>query len=522
MADTLVELIRSNAQSLGDRTAYRFWRDGAVTDVTWSKFDRDCDAFAQLLIDRGAMPGDRIVLLSENRYEWLAADQAILRAGAITVALHYPLTKEQAAAQAKDCGARLAIVSGEHQSAKLPDLDCILIDSIGCQPSDEVMRRSKAIDPNDVATIIYTSGTTGESKGAMLTHQNLLSNARALRELVQAESHENVVLNFLPLSHIYARTSDYLSAAVQGVIMALAASIETVGQDLQTFRPHAINAVPRFYEKVRERIIERRIVRLLGPLGRRLAVKKAFGGRLRYAFSGGAALDPTVQQFFSQAGLTVYQGYGLTETSPVVSTCWEKAFKPNTAGRAAPSVEIKIAEDGEILVRGPNVFVGYWNNEAATKEAFDEDGWFRTGDVGEFDNDGFLKITDRKKDIFVLSGGKNVAPMPIENALANDPFILQAVVFGDKQKFTGALIVPDREALSAKFDLSDNEGIKTFLQQRIDLELATFSPHERVKRFAIVEEPFSMENGSMTVTLKLRRSRILQQYADLVEKVYRD
>jgi long-chain acyl-CoA synthetase len=408
--------------------------------------------------------------------------------------------------------------------------------SDSCATSPTLVRETAELNHWDsLATIIYTSGTTGDSKGVMLSHGNLLSSMYASMQIFPPPGREYVMLNFLPLSHIYARTCDYLVVLGLGVQMAFAESFETLAQNLQEVRPHAINGVPRFYEKVRERVMEvinsKPFLRLLGGYARKKGMRRAFGGRLIWAISGGAALDPQVAEFYWENGIQLFQGYGLTETSPVLTGNNPKHNKIGTVGVPFPGVEIKIAEDGEILARGPNIMKGYWRKPEATAEAIDADGWFHTGDVGEIVDDKYLRLTDRKKDIFVLAGGKNIAPVALETALIRNPYIEQAVIYGDKKKFVSALIVPDfvhleewaqKEGIEyhSREELVQNPKVYALIEQQVEETMRPFAPYERVKRFILLPQAFTFEAGDVTVTLKMRRARIIERYREQLDALY--
>lgn len=558
-AKTLVELFQTQAENLGSQTLFLHKVNRVYTPVSWSETRERAQAVAASLIARGIQPGDRVVILSENRLEWILADLAILHTGAIAVTIHFPLTATQIQEQIADSGATAAFISNEAQMQKLraiqaqtptlrqiisfdPVSDAVSFDELEAQGAALLRDKpllwretSDALTWDSIATLIYTSGTTGESKGVTLSHGNLLSNLYSVLPLFKPEQPSNTILNLLPLSHIYARNSDYWGTIGHGVIMAFAESIETIAQNLQEVKPHMINGVPRLYEKVRERVLqvtsEKWLYRLLGSIARRKGIKRAFGGQLRYAVSGGAALDPQVAEFYFDHGLPVYQGYGLTETSPVLTVGREGHHKMGTAGTPVPGVEIKIAPDGEILARGPNIMKGYWQKPKETAEAISPDGWFHTGDVGTIVDSRYLQITDRKKDILVLAGGKNIAPVAIETALVRDPFIEQAVVYGDKQKFVSALIVPDRLALT---EWAKRKGLSTEpydalvkhpevvqkIERQVETAMKDFAPYEQVKKFILLSEPFTLQDGDVTITLKMRRARIIQRYRDAIDALY--
>ncbi|MDW8106321.1 MAG: long-chain fatty acid--CoA ligase [Armatimonadota bacterium] len=560
-ARTIPSLFQTQAETLGESTLYLVKREGVYQPISWQTVRRDVETLAAALIARGIQPGDRVAILSENRYEWVVADLAILHAGAVSVTLHFPLTPNQVEEQLRDSEARAIFVSNVQQAQKVEQIRANLpalqhffsFDAVSgwtslgaLQHEGEAVLRDKptlvretaeTLTWDSLATLIYTSGTTGESKGVMLSHGNLLSSMYASMYSFPPQGRDYVMLNFLPLSHIYARTCDYLVALGLGVQMAFAESFDTLRENLQEVRPHAINGVPRFYEKVRERVMEvinsKPFLRLLGGYARRKGLQRAFGGRLIWAISGGAALDPQVAEFYWENGVQLYQGYGLTETAPVLTSNTPKHNKIGTVGVPFPGVEIKIADDGEILARGPNVMKGYWRKPEATAEAIDSDGWFHTGDVGEIVDGKYLRITDRKKDIFVLAGGKNIAPVALETALVRNPYIEQAVVYGDKKKFVSALIVPDFVNLeewaqqqgltyASREELVRDPRVYAFMETQVAEAMRPFAHYEQVKKFILLPEAFTFEAGDVTVTLKIRRARIIERYRAQLDALYEE
>jgi len=431
---------------------------------------------------------------------------------------------------------------------------------------DDFDRVALSILPDDLATIIYTSGTTGVPKGAMLSHYNLVNNIETLHSLVDFNSGDRA-LSFLPLSHVLERMCTYAWLYV-GACIAYAESVDTVADNLMEARPTIMVSVPRFFDKFYAAVIDsvlvspnlqRRIFFWALQVGRKyvqlklnhrqlpawlkfryqLASRLVFskivartGGRVRFFVSGGAPLSREIAEFFYALGILIIEGYGLTETSPVISLNTLTDFKFGTVGKILPGEEVKFAPDGEILVRGPNVMKGYFNKEAETKEAF-EDGWFKTGDVGYLDQDGFLVITDRKKDIIVTSGGKNVAPQPIENALAASPYIANAVVVGDRRKFVSALIVPDFEKLkkyaaennitfSSQRELIDKPEIYEFFMQETNRLTPHLASYEKIKKIILLDRDFEIESGEMTPTLKIRRKVVEEKYKPLIDRLYAD
>jgi long-chain acyl-CoA synthetase len=550
----LCTMHRSQCNVLGPRTALRYKRNGLYHDVTWSDYRWMADRAAAGLIELGVRHGDRVAILAENRYEWMVADQAILSTGAADVPLHAPLAPRQVEYQVGHSESRGIIVSNQEQADKvfevlssLPNLEFLIsfchvtaprsakirvltFDGLmqrGAQAhlENQILAREAEVTGDDLATIIYTSGTTGNPKGVMLTHRNLVLNAETTLE-IGPQPPTDVLLSWLPYSHIYARTCDLYVSVMAGSTVALAESMDTLVLNLAETRPSTLTSVPRFYEKVWTRVEQL-------PLDARdAALKKIFGPRIRQLSSGGAPLPKHVCQGFFEAGLPLLEGYGLTETSPVVSFNTVDNFRIGTVGRAIPGVEIKIAPDGEILVRGPNVMKGYWRNPEATSEAIEKEGWFHTGDVGNLDADGYLSITDRKKDLIITSAGKNIAPSELERLLVSDIYIDQAVVYGDGRRFVSALVVPNFEQLRQKAaelkctlestpdGFIDVRCIHEFLAQRIDAVMQQVSNPERVKKFLVLDRPFQVDADELTATLKVRRNHILRKYEPKLAALY--
>jgi long-chain acyl-CoA synthetase len=539
----------------------------------------------------GIQPGDRVAILSENRPEWAMADYAILCAGAWSVPIYPTLPASQIAPLLKDAGVRAIFVSNLEQLGKIltikaqcPGLDhVILID--GSPPGEPGFttfhgvvergrpalemnpavfeQRASRVRPEDVATIIYTSGTTGEPKGAMLTHANLVSNVIGGCEVIPF-TEDAVALSFLPLSHVFERMIDY-AYLHKGASIAYAESIDRLAANFTEVNPHCFGAVPRVYEKVHARILakaeagsplKRKIfawsvgvgrgrvaqVRKDGSLPTSLGwkakvadalvfqkIRAALGTRFRFAVSGGAPLARDLAEFFIGAGVQVFEGYGLTETSPVICVNGPGRWRPGTVGRPIRDVELKIAADGEILTRGPHVMKGYFNKPQATAEAIDADGWFHTGDIGRID-DGFLTITDRKKDLIVLAGGKKAAPQPIENELKKSPYIALPIVVGDRQKFLAALIVPNFERIkewasasrrTLRLESLDADAdVRRLFQAEIDAYNADKPHHEQIRAFALLPTELTVEDGSITPTLKVKRRVLESRYGALIETMY--
>ena len=553
MPKNLAAFHREACRRLGANTALRFKRWGRYQDLSWNDYRRQADGAAAGLIELGINPGDRVAILSENRYEWLIADHAILSAGAVNVPLHAPLTAVQAAYQLGHSDARGIFVSGQVQADKvaavldsLPLLEFVVAFEPVALPSrlknmawaglmqrgwlrgeaamHEIQRREAALAGDDLATLIYTSGTTGNPKGVMLTHDNLLSNALATRQLAEIQ-HGDVQLSWLPYSHIYARTVDHYLTTAAGTTLALAESVDTLVTNLAETQPMWMNSVPRFYEKVWSGI------ETLAPEKRARELRRIFGKNLRHLSSGGAPLPRHIAAAFYELGLPIFEGYGLTESSPVI--CFNSAARHRlgSVGPVIGGVEVRIAPDGEILTRGPHVMLGYWKDPQATEQAI-VDGWLHTGDVGHLDADGFLFITDRKKDLIITSGGKNIAPTELERLLISDPYIDQAVVYGDRRPFVVAIVVPNFSKLEDevnsqgwKLEVVDGfirtPAVLAFYQARIDQLMEAVSQPERVKSCLLLSRPFQAADEELTATLKLRRRHIIAKFEPQIAALYK-
>lgn len=552
MPNNLASMHRESCLRYGPDCALRFKRYGRYQDLSWTDYRHQADGAAAGLVELGVKPGDRVSIFSENRHEWLIADHAILSAGAVNVPLHAPLTAPQAAYQIGHSDARGIFVSNQAQADKiaavlgeLPLLEFLIsFEPINPPPRlkyftwqglkhrgwqrgrdglAEILRREAALTGDDLATIIYTSGTTGNPKGVVLTHSNLVSNALATRDVSDVHPGD-VQLSWLPYSHIYARTVDHYLTTATGTTLALADSVDTLLVNLAEVHPMWMTAVPRFYEKVWT------LVEAAPPEKRAKRLREIFGPRLRHLSSGGAPLPKHIGAAFTEMGIPLYEGYGLTESSPVIS--FNSVFKSRlgTVGRAIPGVEVKIAPDGEVLSRGPHIMRGYWKNPEATAQTI-VDGWLCTGDVGTLDADGFLSITDRKKDLIITSGGKNIAPTELERLLISDPFIDQAVVYGDRRPFVTAIVVPnfaelDKEsgARGWKTDIVDGfiatPAILQFYQQRIDKLMTAVSQPERVKKILLLGRAFQLADDELTATLKVRRRHIIGRFEGQLAALY--
>jgi long-chain acyl-CoA synthetase len=534
--DTLVSLFERRVAESGDRPALWTFRDGAFRSETWRELGDDVERTAAALVNLGVQPGDRVVQWSENRREWIVTDLAILTIGAIHVPIHAPLSGPQAAEQINDCGANIVIVSTAEQLAKLNTAKSSLRNNIqtfthdraanadSLNPKSSILNpKSSRLQPHSLATIIYTSGTTGEPKGAMLTHANLVHNAITSIEAYGCESDE-VALNILPLSHIFARTCDLYTWIATGTELAIGRGREMVLEDCALVRPTVFRCVPYFFDKV---------MRALRDHGRENdpgALRQVLGGRIRSLCSGGAALPNHVAEFYNARGIALVQGYGLTETSPVITLSSSTANRLGAVGRAIRDVEIRIAPDGEILTRGPHVMLGYWNKPQATRDVL-VDGWFATGDLGHLDDDGYLFITGRKKELIVTAAGKNIAPVHLEALLTEDPLIAQAMVIGDGRNYLTALIVPNPEPLKQEIIANGisigspaealvHPKVRELYAERIKSRLAGVSTYEQVKQFTLLGQGFTIESGELTPTLKLRREIIARNYAEQINAMY--
>jgi long-chain acyl-CoA synthetase len=550
------------------------WQDefGEWQPVSSDQIYQRVRALGESFLSWGARKGDRIALIGENRWEWAVTDFAVLAIGAIDVPIYPTLTGEQVAALVWDAECRIAVVSTREQFDKLNAvrsqtiLERIVIMDSAEPPEGAIAMTTllagadqrgserdpvfdalvRAVEPKDLATLIYTSGTTGEPKGVALTHGNIASNQNICAEDFNFNSTDSCI-SFLPLSHITARALDYVMYN-SGAQVAYCSKFDKLPKAMREVRPTVLVGVPRVYEKIRQAVesqsalspVKKRILAWAVRLGSayrvtvydgrkptslmwKLAAKlvyskvaEAFGGRVRIFVSGGAPLGIDTAQWFASVGIALWEGYGLTETSPVISLNTPAHHHLGSAGYPLPNVELKLAEDGELLVRGPSVFVGYWQKPEATAECFDAEGWFRTGDIAHIDSDGFLFITDRKKELLKTSGGKLVAPQPIENKLKNNALVAHAALVGDKHKFISALISPNFVALE---DWARHHGIQAKsraelvadsrvvalygeIVREVNGNLANF---ETLKRFRVVPEEWTLESGELTPSMKLKR-----------------
>ncbi len=590
--ETLNQLLAQAAQEYQKDDALLYKRSGAWQRISSESWLARARHLALGLHTLGIERGDRVAVLSENRHEWFLVDAALQILGAPNVPVYATLTSGQVAYILKDSESKAVIVSDTAQQKKLaeargglPALQHVItldpataiegtsleaVEARGRKEAERdpgaAERLANAVTPEDLASIVYTSGTTGDPKGVMLTNRNFVSNVKASRQVLPL-SPKDRALSALPYSHVFERmVGQYLYPAC-GVSVALAASIDTVIEDLGQIHPTVMTMVPRFYEKMYARVkesaaagspLKRRIFewaiatgrehgeyRLRGespPFGLGLRYKIAtalvfkklhhrLGGELRYFVSGSAPLSKEIADFFWAAGITILEGYGLTETSPVISVNQPERLRFGTVGPPVPGVEVEIAADGEILARGENVMKGYWRNEPATREAIDSRGFFHTGDIGVFDGDGFLRITDRKKDIIVTAGGKNIAPQAIEGKLKTNAFISDVVVVGNRRSFVAALILPNFEKLTiwcresslpaeGRAQMAAHPRVVALIMGEVEKVNLEFAQYERVKKVALLSEEFTIERGELTPTLKARRSVIESRYKHLIDELY--
>ncbi len=565
---------------------------GKYVSISTQEFGNRVKNFALGLKDIGVESGDKLIIFSENCPNWVMTDLANLCIGGITVPIYTSLVPEQIKYIIDNSDAGVVVCSDLELWKKIEAVKNELTKVkhfIILQPEapegvltlSEVRDKGKRLDnedpklfeklamsvkPDDIASIIYTSGTTGMPKGVMLFHSNFVSNVENVTEVVEF-SEKDTTLSFLPLSHVLERMVTF-AYIYKGCSIAYAESVETVGENLVEIRPHIMVSVPRVFEKIYAKVIDnvlassavkRKIFFWAAGVGKECGRKKLLkqsisrwlkfknniahklvfskiiektGGRVRFFVSGGAALSKDIAEFFYAMGLVVLEGYGLTETSPVITVNTFDNLKFGSVGLPIPGVKVKIADDGEILSKGPHIMKGYYKMEAETNEAI-KDGWFYTGDIGYLDEEGFLVITDRKKDIIVTAGGKNVAPQMIESILKMDPYITTAVVVGDGRKFVSALVVPDFEKLekyakeknisySSHEDLVKNDKIISFFEEEIDKRLANLSSYEKVKKVILLEKDFEIEKGEVTPTLKIKRNYVENKYKNQIDTLYKE
>ena len=560
--------------------------------ISSQEFLRRVAGLANCFVELGVKPGDRVGLFAPNCPEWHTADFAISGSGAVTVPVYFNESPDRMAYILNHCGAEVLFIAGNSQFERflrvrnqLPNLQQVIVSGAGDAMPAEFLhyetliltcglnevsayrKRAAQVLPTQLASIIYTSGTTGEPKGVMLTHNNFSSNVTDSCKDIELHSGADLAVSFLPLAHVYGRTLDYLYI-FEGCPVAYVEAVENVAQALLEVHPTVLAAVPRFFEKIYARLMEQGsttkglkhsifefamhtareaapwrcgeksanlALKLQWAVADRLVYSKiraGTGGRLRLILSGGAPLSKALGEFFWATGIPIYQGYGLTETSPILTSNYPKN-RIGSSGRPIANVQIRIADDGEILAKGPCVMQGYYKSPESTREVLSEDGWFRTGDVGYLDKDNYLFITDRKKDLLKTAAGKFVAPQPIENALKTSPYILNAMVVGDQRKFIVALIVPNAATLSARLaeeglkfssnaELAAHPRAYAVIENEVNRLTAHLAQYESIKRFALLAEDFTFDSGALTFTMKLKRRVVEKQYRDLIDKLYAD
>lgn len=590
---TIPELFFNTIDQYGNHDAFFEKVNDQWVGVTFNEIYEKVNSFAAGLRHMGVRKNDKIAILSANNPRWAISDYAVTCLGAATVTVYPTLIPHQIKFIVDDSETKIIIVENEVQAGKVleifddsPKLDKIItmnnsladnehvitmdaVIELGEQEIDKgfsVRESAKEVTPNDLLTLIYTSGTTGNPKGVMLTHNNLVSNVKSGRKAISV-SEEDVFLSFLPLSHSFERMVGHYTAFSAGSTVYYAESIDTVAENMGEVHPTVMTSVPRLYEKMYAKVLDKvsndsplkqKIFWWALGVGKRAAkliqrnqqptgllalkfkiadklvfskLKERVGGRIRYFVSGGAPLSKDIGEFFSSANIPILEGYGLTETSPVITVNRIQLYKFGTVGPPIDGVEVKIADDGEILCRGDNVMKGYYNNPEATREVIDEDGWFHTGDIGEFDEDGYLRITDRKKNLIVTSGGKNIAPAPLENALTKSKYIEQCLVIGDRRKFVSALVVPSFETLSewAKAnnvptdnhsELVKNEKVVALFNGVVEEAMAEFAKYEKVKKISILPNPWTIEDGELTPKLSVKRKVVESKYKAEIDAIY--
>lgn len=590
MIETLGQLFLNTIKSYPKDDLMLYKDAGRYVPISTDEVAKRVKNICLGLKELGLDPGDKLIIVSDNRPEWVMTDLANLCLGGITVPIYTTLLPEQVRYIIDNSDAKIVCYSDEEQWKKIEEIKSTLskVENYitfaeeapeGVLTLEELKQKGEALDkedsslferlasagkPDDVASIIYTSGTTGIPKGVMLTHKNFVSNIQSVSTVIEFSA-EDTVLSFLPLAHVLERMVVF-TYLYKGCSIAFAESIDTVGENLLEVKPQIMVSVPRVFEKIYARVIDnvlassslkRKIffwaVKVGKEYGRRklegqaipkslqrkrgLAEKLVFskviektGGRVRFFVSGGAPLSKDIADFFYALGLVVLEGYGLTETSPVISVNSFENLKFGTVGKPIPGVEVKIADDGEILSKGPHIMKGYYRLEAETQEVIKDD-WFYTGDIGHLDEEGFLVITDRKKDIIVTSGGKNIAPQPIENLLKTNPYISNAVVLGDRRKFISALIIPNFEKIEAYAksnnitysnlgELIKNEQVVSFIESEVDKMSGNLASYERVKKIRLLDRDFEIEHDEITPSLKVKRNIVGDKHKAIIDEMY--
>ncbi len=590
-AATLAQVFDQKAQHFGARVFLRDKREKVWHDHSWAAVSDAAGRLRVGLIRLGIKPGDRVAILSDNSPQWVIVDQAVLGLGATTVPLYTTSNLEETRHVLSDSGARIVAANGPEMVKKilgiagsLPDLSGVIAVHYGAEPqaasngTPAVMTLKSASGDSaagitegsrdDLATIIYTSGTTGPSKGVMLTHGNLLANCEDALQVLGLNETDSI-LSFLPVAHSFERTAGYYTVVMAGGTIAYAEGLTQIAANLQEIRPTIVLTVPRLLEVIFSRVkkgvesspaVRRAIfnaaiatgakaaeyrnrgralpahLALLMPLYRRLVFKRIvdiFGGRVRYMISGGAPLPVEINRMLAAAEMPIVEGYGLTETSPIVSVNLHGMNRIGTVGRPLPQVEVKTAADGELLVRGPTVMKGYYHREDETRATIEPDGWLHTGDIAQIDAEGYIRITDRKKEIIVLSGGKNISPANLETRLATDSYVSQVCVIGDRRKHLAALIVPNFENLAdfvkrnqiaaqAPEEIVKAPAVRQLFQDRIREFNKPLSDVEKIAEFTLLARPWTQEAGELTPSLKMRRKVVQEHCKDQIESMYRE
>ena len=589
MTDThLGQIITNTLDRHGDRIAMRYKAESNWAELTYRQVGRSVRCLATALIKAGLEPGDRVGIYSGNRYEWALTDFACIMAGLVSVPIYSTNTKDQAAYIMKDAGVSLVFTGNNDQLANIAEgceaqvriisydedaaasqprvifFDAFMATGKNTDPKAALSARQAALTRDHTLTIVYTSGTTGDPKGVMLSHGNVLHQFKALDQHFRV-TREDVSLCFLPLSHVYERLWSYYVYA-KGALNTYLDDPRKVIETLKEVRPTAMVSVPRLYEKIHAAVMnaqenapavkkklfgaairtgttfhtrksEKRPVSPWLSLKFRVLdklvlskVRDLVGGSKNFFSAGGAPLEKSIEEFFFACGLLICQGYGLTETSPMISFNTPGAYRFGTVGRPVPDCEVRLSTEGEVMVKGGQVMKGYYNNPQKTAEAI-VDGWFKTGDIGVFDPDGFLRITDRIKELIITSGGKNIAPQHIETLVGKDYFIEQIVAIGDRRKFISALVVPAMAALetwardrgitwSSVEELINRKDVLALYRKRIDMNSKALARFETIKKFTLLPRPFTVESGEITPTLKLKRKQISEKYFALIEAMY--
>jgi len=590
MTDTISQLLLNTIKLYPKDDLFLYKKEGKYVPISTEELGKRVKYFCLGLRDLGFEEGDKMIILSESKPEWIISDLGCLCLGGITVPIYTSLVSEPVKYIIDNSDAKIVVYSTPEQWQKIEAIKSELMkvehyitfseeapegvltfaqvlekgQKIAEQKPELFEELALRIKPDNVASIIYTSGTTGIPKGVMLTHSNFISNVKSCSTVIEF-SDKDTVLSWLPLSHVLERMVTY-TYLYKGCSIAYAESMETVAENMPEVKPHIMVSVPRLFEKFYSKVMDnvlsssplkrkiffwavkvgreygkRKLLNQPIPGGlqfkRNLADKLVFskiiektGGRVRFFVSGGAPLSKDIAEFFYALGMVVLEGYGLTETSPVIAVNTFDNLKFGTVGKPIPGVEVKIVEDGEILTKGPHVMEGYYKMEAETEEIMEGE-WLRTGDIGHLDQDGFLAITDRKKDILVTAGGKNVAPQPIENVLKTNPYISNAVVIGDRRKFISALLVPEFEKLEeyarsnniiyeSQEELTRKEEILNFMLAEVDRSTPNLASYEKIKKIALLDRDFEIGKGEITPTLKVKRNIVEEKYRNLIDSFY--